>query len=102
SAVLDAAEEAIVRARSGSGPSLIECKTYRFGVHAQRVKTRKDPRPQSELEAAMEKDPIAILKTHLEKNGFLTADRLAEIEKAIATQIDDAVEFGEKSPLPKP
>src|ERR1043165_6826749 len=57
-AVYQAASRAVERARAGEGPSLIECKTYRWRAHTER-KGQPDPRDKNEVEAWQAKDPIA-------------------------------------------
>src|SRR6476659_6933788 len=58
-AVFQAARQAVERARSGGGPTLIECKTYRWRAHTER-KGQPDPRDPAEREAWQRRDPIAL------------------------------------------
>src|SRR5437763_9904409 len=58
-AVHQAANVAVDRARSGAGPSLIECKTYRWRAHTER-KGQADPRDGAEIEAWIRRDQIAM------------------------------------------
>jgi len=98
-AVYAAAGEAIDRARQGGGPTLLECKTYRFVGHS-----RSDPRnyrTKSEEEAWQERDPIPKLAKHLIEMGKASASDLAEIEQAVDQDIDEAVAFAEDSPSPR-
>ena len=60
-AVHRAASAAVDRARSGAGPSLIECKTYRWRGHTER-RGQPDPRDPAEIETWKQKDPIALLE----------------------------------------
>jgi pyruvate dehydrogenase E1 component alpha subunit len=80
--------EAIERARSGAGPSLVEAKTYRYRGHS-----RSDParyRPAGELDAWRVRDPITILGDRLEAEGVLAAaDRIA-LREQIQREIDEA------------
>lgn len=101
-AVLDAAEWAVGYTRGCSGPTLIECKTYRFGVHAQRGKARRDSRPDAELAAAMEKDPISFMRNTLQGAGVLTDEAMEAIGEEVNMEIQDALEFAESSPWPVP
>ncbi len=99
-AVYEAAGRAIARARAGGGPTLIECKTYRLCGHS-----RSDPRTYRSKEEEAEwarLDPILRLSEQLVRAGLVTADSLAEIEKEVTAEIDDAVAFAEASPSPLP
>jgi pyruvate dehydrogenase E1 component alpha subunit len=98
-AVHDAVAEAVKRARAGEGPTLVECKTYRWRGHsksdAQRYRSRE------ELESWKEKDPIARFKALLLNKGILTEDKVQQIEKEAHQLIEDAVAFAESSPEPR-
>jgi TPP-dependent pyruvate/acetoin dehydrogenase alpha subunit len=99
-AVYEAAGRAIDRARSGDGPTLLECKTYRMVGHS-----RSDPRTYRSKDEETEwaaRDPILRLATHLTAHGQITDALLAEIEAQVAAEIDDAVAFAEASPYPAP
>lgn len=93
-------KEAIERARSGGGPTLIECKTYRWYGHSE-----IDPanyRPPGELEAWKAKDPIPRFEKVLQERGQLTEEEKERITKAIEQEIEEAVQTVEKAPPPKP
>lgn len=97
-AVFEAAGEAIKRARSGQGPSLVECKTYRHRGHFE-----GDPtvyRSQEELESWLKKDPIPRFEANLKELGVLDDDGIAAIRAEIAQMVEEAVVFAEESPLP--
>ncbi len=99
-AVVRATREALERARSGQGPTLLECKTYRwYGHSAMRPDTRAYRAREEELEWR-ERDPIALAERELTKAGVLTAEHVAQIQREIAKEIEDAVEFAERSPEP--
>jgi TPP-dependent pyruvate/acetoin dehydrogenase alpha subunit len=93
-AVREAAAEAVGRARSGGGPTLVECKTYRFTGHS-----RSDARGYRTREEEAEwraRDPIPRLRAAL-------ADADAtRIEAEVEAALDDAVEFARTSPEPDP
>ncbi|MDP7132046.1 MAG: thiamine pyrophosphate-dependent dehydrogenase E1 component subunit alpha [Planctomycetota bacterium] len=91
---------AIERARTGEGPSLVECKTYRWEGHS--VFPRPDPRPAQEIEDWRKRDPIAALLQVLLDNGILDADGQSQIEEEVAALIDEAESFARSSPLPDP
>src|SRR5438094_8187431 len=96
-AVYAATQEAVARAREGEGPTLIECVTYRLGVHT----TADDPtkyRSDDEVKAWEKKDPLTRLIPYLERKGLRTAGLDAEIDAEIAA----AVERFEATPPPDP
>ena len=81
-AVYAATREAVERARAGDGPTLIECVTYRLGVHT----TADDPtKYRSDLEVAMweQKDPLTRFRAYLEKRNLL--------EEGLEQQVDDEI-----------
>jgi pyruvate dehydrogenase E1 component alpha subunit len=99
-AVFEAVGEAVKRARRGEGPSLIECKTYRWRGHFEgdACVYRED----CELEAWVKKDPIPRFEKKLIAEGILTPEKAALIRAAIVKELDEAVAFAERSPLPDP
>lgn len=101
-AVHAAARDAISRARSGGGPTLLDCRSYRWGAHAQRRELQKDARPAEELAAAMRADPIERLKSALLARGQLTEASFHEVERSVDAELEDAVKFAEASPFPEP
>lgn len=102
-AIHEAAEAAVARARAGEGPSLIECRTFRWRAHTERA-GQPDYRPKDEIDSwkQPEKDPIARLASHLKsKHGFTDAD-FAEIDRDVLGAIERACAFAENSPFPTP
>jgi pyruvate dehydrogenase E1 component alpha subunit len=99
--VHQAAAAAVDRARSGGGPTLIECKTYRWRAHTER-KGQPDPRDAREIEAWKGKDPIALLERQLRDQGELDDAGLQRMEREILGAIEAAVAFAEASPFPLP
>jgi pyruvate dehydrogenase E1 component alpha subunit len=100
-AVYQAAARAVARARAGEGPTLIECKTYRWRAHTERV-GQPDFRTEDEIEVWKKKDPIARLLGQLKAQGAMTdADWQAMNTEVLAT-IGGAAAFAEKSPFPTP
>jgi TPP-dependent pyruvate/acetoin dehydrogenase alpha subunit len=100
-AVYQAASRAVDRARSGGGPTLIECKTYRWRAHTER-KGQPDPRDKDELEAWMRKDPIAQLERRLRDQGDLDDAELQSMDREVMAAIERAAAFAEASPFPTP
>jgi len=99
-AVYEAAGKAIARAKKGEGPTLVECKTYRWHGHyegdAQKYK------PKEEVEEWMRKDPIPTFRKRLFEMGVLSEKDADRVNQEINKQIEEAVKFAEESPLPAP
>jgi acetoin:2,6-dichlorophenolindophenol oxidoreductase subunit alpha len=92
------ATAAFDKARSGGGPSLIECMTYRHSGHS-----RADPakyRPKEEVEEWMKKDPVLLYKQRLVATGVPEAE-MEKIEKEAMAVLDQATEEAKASPLPE-
>ncbi len=100
-AVYQAANRAVERARAGDGPSLIECKTYRWRAHTER-KGQPDPRDPAEREGWIGRDPIARLERQLREQGHLDDSGLGAIEREVIGALEAAVAFAEASPFPLP
>lgn len=99
-AVYQATQGAIQRARSGAGPTLIECKTYRWHGHSEH--DRAFYRTEEELAMWRSRDPIPIFTTFLQDRNVLTPAKLQEIEARVKQIVDEAVTFAENSPDPDP
>ena len=99
-AVAAAARVAIDRARTGGGPSLLECKTYRWRGHSK--SDRNLYRTKEEIDAWRKRDPIRLLEAELVAHGRFEAAELAAIEKAAALEIERALDFAKTSPDPAP
>ena len=85
-AVYTASREAVERARAGDGPTMIECVTYRLGVHT----TADDPtkyRSQEEVAEWERKDPITRFSAYLEKKNLLEEGLEAKIDAEIAEAV---------------
>ena len=96
--VLDTVKRAVERARSGNGPTLIECETFRVRGHSEADKA--DYVPQELRAEWLKKDPIARFEAYLRHEGILTESVKNAIEADIQAQVDDAVRFAEHSPVP--
>jgi len=101
-AVYEAAGEAIARARRGEGPTLLECKTYRFydhvGVRGMGVVYRDD----SEVVEWRARDPLPLFEARLAELGALSAEEAAGVREAVLAEVMDAIAFAEASPFPEP
>jgi TPP-dependent pyruvate/acetoin dehydrogenase alpha subunit len=97
-AVYEATKEAVDRARNGEGPTLIECKTYRWHTHFEgEPDTYRDP---AEVEEWRAKEPIGRLKATLVKEGVVTEDEAQAIEQRVMEELEEAVRFAYESPAP--
>ena len=101
-AVRDAARVAVERARCGEGPTLMECKTYRWYFHAMRDKPPPETRPADEIAAWKARDPIARLTTELIAQRQLTESDVGAIQRDVCAMLEEAVAFAEASPFPDP
>ena len=98
-AVHEATVEAIRRARRGDGPSVVECKTYRFFRHHS---TLRETRDLAEVERWKRRDPLDILAATLEEQGVLDGEAIAEMDARIGEELDAAVEESAATPGPDP
>jgi pyruvate dehydrogenase E1 component alpha subunit len=100
-AVYQAAARAIARARAGEGPTLIECKTFRWRAHTERI-GQPDSRTPQENEAWKGRDPIAALAGQLIAQGSMTEADLKALNDEVQASIAASVAFAEGSPFPAP
>ncbi len=94
-AVYSAAQEATERARSGGGPTFIECVTYRVMMHT----TADDPkryRSEEEVESWRAKDPLPRFQHYLLKKGVLLEEDLPRLESEVLDQIQTAIDRAEE------
>ena len=99
-AVYAAAAEAVARARSGGGPTLIEAKTYRWRGHSK--SDRNLYRSQQEIEEWKGRDPIPRLQNRLLELELTDQNEIAAIQAESQATIAAAVEFARSSPDPDP
>lgn len=98
-AVERAAREAVARARNGGGPTLLECKTYRTRAHSEGMgdftyRTRED------VESWKARCPIVRLKRHALESGGVEATALDDIDRELASLVEQSHEFAERSDWP--
>lgn len=94
-AVYAAAQEAVERARSGGGPTLIESFTYRLSLHT----TADDPkkyRSEEEVKEWEKRDPIPRFQTYLKDKGLLSDENIVQLETEIAEEVQAVVDRAEK------
>src|SRR6266536_4224238 len=99
-AVYQATQGALARARAGDGPTLIECKTYRWHGHSEHDKAFY--RTDEELAMWKSRDPIPTFTTYLRSRHVLDDEKLKDVEARITSTIDEAVEFAQNAPDPAP
>lgn len=100
-AVYEVTGEAIERARSGGGPTLVECKTYRwYGHYAGDDGSLY--RTKEEVDAWKSRDPILSFRNRLIEMGALSEEGVGEIDDEVKNEIEAAVRFAEESPFPLP
>ncbi len=96
-----AVEKAAARARHGEGPTLLECKTYRYRGHS-----RSDPRKYRTKEEEQywhDRDPITLFSEHCIAHGVLTAEEVKQIDTEVHKEMEEAEAFAFKqSPDPDP
>jgi len=100
-AVYEVTKEAVDRARSGGGATLIESITYRMSFHntTDNPSRYQDP---AELEEARGRDPIARVETYLRERGMWDEAREKEFKAAAAAEIETAIAEAAKAPPPQP
>ncbi len=97
-AVIAAVEHAGEHARSGKGPALVECKTFRVRGHSEADKA--DYVPKELRDEWLAKDPIPRFEAYLTRENILTEADRAEIEAKVKATVSDAVTYAEESPAP--
>ena len=94
-AVYAAAEEAVNRARSGEGPTLVECVTYRLAMHT----TADDPkkyRTDEEVELWNQRDPLPRFQKYLMNKNLLSEKEVEKVETEVASEIQTAIDSAEE------
>ncbi len=103
-AVHEAMEAAVARARAGDGPSLLECKTYRYRSHGEGGPdtVHHDVRPQAEIDAWKKRDPIKLFREKLLAQSVATKDEIAAVESAVEAEVEETERFAMESPVSGP
>jgi pyruvate dehydrogenase E1 component alpha subunit len=100
-AVYAAIAAAVDRARSGSGPSFIECRTYRFfGHHTAERMMKLTYRTQEEIEAWRKRDPVITWPMVLASRGLMMQPDKEAIDDQVEKVLSDAIEFARQSRRP--
>ncbi|MEA4906314.1 MAG: thiamine pyrophosphate-dependent enzyme, partial [Anaerolineaceae bacterium] len=98
--VRQAVSAAVERARSGQGPTLVECQTYRYYGHSH-----SDPRAyRTREEEALyrDRDPVKRLHSDMNVVGMLTDAEFDQLEELVQHKLDEAMRYSEASPEPDP
>lgn len=99
-AVYRATQEAVSRARSGGGPTLLEAQTYRWKGHSKSDKQRY--RSKEEVKEWQARDPIARLAQQMLEGSLLTEGELSRLQAQVDAEIAAAIAFAKASPEPDP
>lgn len=102
-AVIDAASEAVDRARRGEGPTLLEFRTWRHFGHWEgdpdaRLFTYRDPKEHEEW---LKRDPIPKFRNDIINGNYATTEELDAIDRKVDEEIEEAIAFAENSPYPE-
>ena len=98
--VLNVMDEAITHVRSGKGPVLVECRTYRWSGHSGNDKNVY--RTQEEIIRWKQNCPIAKFAGYLVATGNSTEEELAAIRESVEKEVMDAIEYSRNAPYPDP
>jgi acetoin:2,6-dichlorophenolindophenol oxidoreductase subunit alpha len=105
-AVYESASEAVERARSGAGPTLIEARTYRWYGHVygeEAMIGTYSYRSHQEVEDwRTNRDPVTLTRQRILDEGVTDATELDSIDRAIDEEIERAAQFAQESPHPPP
>ena len=97
--VAEALDEAITRARSGNGPSLLEMKTYRYRGHS--MSDAQKYRTKEEVEEYRKIDPITQVKDILIQNSYASDEEISVIDARVKERVLECQKFAEESPFPE-
>lgn len=102
-AVYEAAVKAVKRAREGKGPTIIECKTYRWqGHHVGDPATYRKRRSETEKEDWMKRCPVTNFRATMIESGKVKEADIEALEERVEAEIQAAVKFAADSPYPDP
>jgi 2-oxoisovalerate dehydrogenase E1 component alpha subunit len=96
-----AMKEAVARARSGRGPTLIECKTYRFQPHTSDDDDRTY-RSREEVEKARLHDPVSRFATYLTGQGLVRDEEIASMVQEVKAELDVSIDKAWNAADPDP
>jgi 2-oxoisovalerate dehydrogenase E1 component alpha subunit len=96
-----AMNEAVARARSGQGPTLIECKTYRFQPHTSDDDDRSY-RSREEVEKARLHDPVSRFATYLTEHDLARDEEISSMAEEVKAELDDSIDKAWNAADPDP
>jgi pyruvate dehydrogenase E1 component alpha subunit len=100
-AVYETVQQAVQRARSGSGPTFIESKTYRLMGHTAMDRFHLGGyRPKGEVEEWEKKDPVVRLRQRIIDLKMASEAELNRIEEKAREEVQEAEKFAKESPYP--
>jgi acetoin:2,6-dichlorophenolindophenol oxidoreductase subunit alpha len=99
-AVYEAARAAVERARSGGGPTLLECRTYRWMGHY--IGDPATYRPAEEVAWWKERDPLALFERKLIETDICSQEEIQRVHEQVRAELEAAIEFARQSPAPAP
>jgi 2-oxoisovalerate dehydrogenase E1 component len=91
--------DAIERARSGAGPSLVEAMTWRWGPHSMRANLR-EPRSDDDMAFWIARDPLVRLEERMLGEAGIARDRIDAVKTAVEAELEEAIAFATGSPEP--
>ncbi len=100
-ACYEAMSQAVQRARSGGGPTMIECRTYRFHPHTSDDDDRTY-RSREEVDEARKKDPIVLFGQYLKEAGLIDDEGIESLRVELKEEVDRAVDEAWSAPDPEP
>jgi pyruvate dehydrogenase E1 component alpha subunit len=100
-AVYEAAEQAVARAKAGEGPSLLECRTYRFYGHTV-FDNPLSYRSKEEEEHWRARDPLKLFRETVASAGLVSSEELDQLDQEAEDLMEDAIKFADDSPMPDP
>jgi acetoin:2,6-dichlorophenolindophenol oxidoreductase subunit alpha len=98
--LIEVAGEAVKRARAGEGPTIIEVETFRFMGHFQG--DAEGYRPEGEVEALKERDPLPRFRSFLLEKGLATDEEVDALETEAKKRVEKAIAFARSSEYPEP
>ena len=98
-AVYTTVEKALQRARSGDGPSFVECKTFRMTGHS--AHDAAEYVPKELFEQWKKKDPILRLQKALLAQNVMNRNQIDNLDQDVKKQVDEAIADAEASPFPR-
>ena len=99
-AVYDAAGQAVERARNGEGPTLLECRTYRFYGHTV-FDNPLTYRTKEEEDHWRARDPLKLFRENVLPLGDITSEELDQIDQEAADLMEESIKLADAGPLPE-